>query len=597
MKNIKLSTLLLAATLSFTSCNDYLTEVNPNSVTTDIFWKNLNDCNQGLSAVYNAFRNTNIYDLASDNNRSDLTYPGYGRPSTSNQYWLHTYTDASSSVNNKWAALYQGIFRTNQVISALNRIKSTISTDTDMETWVSQMAQARFFRGLFHFWLNQTYNNGDIIVYDFVPTTIDDFRQSLTKNEDVIEFYRSDLVYAYENLPESWEQKSDLGRVTLGAATAILGQSYLYEKDYETAKTYFKEIIESGKYELVDMSMNFTSKGEFNKESILEVAYTTKFNSEYDQWSPEALHNMNNMTISPVGGWRTIIPSAWLTMAYKEEQMDLKDAQNKKLDENGELLGYYPYSIRASYSLALVDDERLDYYQCGVANAPFNNKEYAYFRKNTNWDIVESEKKLNERSGVNYRIIRLADVYLMYAECLIQAGENNAGVNEALVYINRIRRRSAVQLLGMGDEPLAEYSKNAVTFNGITYDAKALMEHLMYIERPLELCIEGYSLRQIDLRRWGITKDRFIELSQKQFSIQDEKGPEGYFLAFDYIDKNGKPAKKWNARLKRYNPEIHTDKNLVVVDFREAAGNYNDVQHAYYPIPNSETMANGNLYK
>ncbi len=595
MKTLKLTTLALAATLSFSSCSDFLTEVNPNAITTDTFWRNLEDTNKGLIGAYNAFRSPNIYQINSDNNRSDLTYPGYGRPSTTNSYWLHTYTDASQDINSKWSALYTGIFRANQVIEALQRIKGDQVEEDDVLEWESQMAQARFLRGVFHFWLNVTYNQGSVIKYDFVPRELADFKQKLTSSDDVKAFYRTDIEYAHEHLPLEWDG-NNLGRVTKGSAAAILGQSYLYDKDYDTAKTYFKEIIDSGVYELVDVSMNSTTKGEFNKESILEVSYTIDFNTEFGNWAPEALHNNHNMSVSTVGGWRTILPSLWLAVAFKEDALDLKDERNQVLDETtGDVTGFHPYSLRASYSVALVDDTNIPYYGYAAANAGFNNKEYAYFRKHSNWDICENEKDLKEISGVNYRLIRLADIYLMYAECLIEAGNKDAGVDEALVYINRVRKRSALQLLGLGDEEGAEYTTTAVTFNSIDYTAQTLMDHLMYIERPLELCLEGYSLRQIDLRRWGVTKQRFQELSQTYFSLEDGMDADGWFLSYDYIDKNGKPAKKWNCRPKHYDPAIHTDKSLVFSDFNQAAGNYNDQQHAYYPIPNGETMANDNL--
>jgi hypothetical protein len=46
--------------LSLSSCDDlldgFLTQENPNEVTTDVFWDNLSDCNKGLTAVYNSLK-------------------------------------------------------------------------------------------------------------------------------------------------------------------------------------------------------------------------------------------------------------------------------------------------------------------------------------------------------------------------------------------------------------------------------------------------------------------------------------------------------------------------------------------------------------
>lgn len=600
MKKYILGTLCIAS-LIFGACEDFLMEVNPNAMSSEVYWKNLEDCNSGLTAVYHTFKDQNIFQFVEDNNRADLTYPGYGRPSTSNVYWLQTFTDASDAPNKKWTALYTGIFRANQVIKALNNIESTCTTEGDKEEWKQQMGQARFFRGLFHYYLHSSFNNGNVLIFDFVPTDEKEFFQPLSSSDEVKAFFREDLEYALNNLKDCWyeiktdgtlDHPEDAGRVTSIAAATVLGTSYLYDKDYEKACEYFRIVLNNNRYKLADVSENFTTKGELNCESILEVVYTMNYNTEYDTWSDVALHNMLHMSVSPLGGWRTIIPSAWLTMAYKEERIDTKDSRNFVFNGKGEMVGFRKYSLRASNSIALVDDEESTYYgyRPGVS-APFNNKEYAYFKKYSNWDIYENENDASpqQRSGINYRVIRLADVYLMYAECMIKGGTDDTGLSEALKYINRVRRRSAIELLGQSTDLGAEYAREA-TYNETIYTAQSLMEHLMYIERPLELSIEGHAIRQIDLRRWGITKQRFQYLSQQKFTNADPQG-----TPYTTIGKDGKEVKRWGARLYRFNSTIHTEAQKIV-DYEQAAGNYNEKMHAYYPIPNGETMANPNLY-
>ncbi len=46
------------------------------------------------------------------------------------------------------------------------------------------------------------------------------------------------------------------------------------------------------------------------------------------------------------------------------------------------------------------------------------------------------------------------------------------------------------------------------TYDEKEYAASDVMNHLMYVERPLELCMEGHAIRVIDLRRWNITKEK-----------------------------------------------------------------------------------------
>ena len=55
-------------------------------------------------------------------------------------------------------------------------------------------------------------------------------------------------------------------------------------------------------------------------------------------------------------------------------------------------------------------------------------------------------------SGINYRLIRLADIYLMYAECLIKGGASDGNVQSAINAINKVRHRAGVVLIGKSEQ-------------------------------------------------------------------------------------------------------------------------------------------------
>ncbi len=568
------------------ACTDFLDEKDPNQLSTDSFWLTLDDCNTGLTAVYNSWKNGNVLAIGDEANRSDMTWPGWGRPNTTNQYYLQTFTDASSTPNNKWEACYKGIFRANQVIEGLTKILPNQVTPESQENATSIMAQARFLRGLFYSYLYNGFNKGSVIIYDFVPKDEKDFYQTVAPAEEVEKFFLADLEYAYQNLSVNYNNYkfvSDKGRVTKGAAAAVLGQHYLYQKKYDLAVTYLKDVITNPDYRYsltANIGDNFTTKNEFNSESILEIAYSTKFKSEVNVYDEEQTSNTLHMMVAPAGtpgGYRSILPSCWLIMAYKNDKMDPTDSRNFVTDPVTKEQRLRKYSLRTSYSIALPDDPDLSYYGLTTAQAgQFNNLETSYFRKYSNWDIVTSEKPSLLRSGVNVRVIRLADVYLMYAEALIKGGTDNAGVAEAMRYINKVRYRSALQLLGM--DGTGEYPTSS--HDNLVYDASSLMNELMYVERPLELSIEGNSTRVIDLRRWNITKQRFTELSTQTY----------YAVDFPYVDATGKNATKWGSVLMSgVNPNPTGNK---LQDYIQAAANYNEDSHGYWPLPSSESISN-----
>lgn len=573
---------ILVLAMSFTACNDdFLEQKNPNELTTDLFWKDLSDLSLGLNAVYNGFKDGNLLRTGDEYVRTDMCFPGYGRPTTNNIYYLQSFNSASDAPNKRWSSLYTGIFRANQVIKAYDRIKPTLITALQQEQGLQILAQARALRGLFYFYLHGAFNKGSVPIIDFVPESKDDFFKALSSAEEVRAFFTADLEFAMQNLPKTWNT-ANLGRVTQGAAVALLGQSYLYAGDYTKAAEYFKKVINDYGYALTtDIGSNFNAKDEFNSESILEINYSVNHKNEIDPYSSQQVSNVLNTLFSPVGGYRGVIPAAWLVMEYKKDPIDRNDPRN--IVVNNGVSRLRKYSLRTSNSIALVDDVDLKYYGLTTAQAgPFNNLETAYWRKYTNWETVTDERLVSTaspRSGINVRLIRLADVYLMYAECLIKGGTDNAGVDEAMLYINKVRYRSALQLLGLDNT--GEYPSSM--HNNVTYIAKTLMDHLMYIERPLELSAEGNAIRLLDMRRWGITKKRFQDLATKNYYAEN----------FVYKSATtGEDLIKYGSVLK---DDGLLPANPSFVEFKQSGINYIEDLHAYWPLPNSEVTANPKL--
>ncbi|MDO6809701.1 RagB/SusD family nutrient uptake outer membrane protein [Zobellia galactanivorans] len=575
---------IIIPVLAFVGCSDdFLEQTNPNQISTETFWKDNKDLEQGLIGTYKGFANANNINLVGELARTDLAWAsGYQRPNNTNEYYLQIFNDASSVPNNKWSANYTTIFRANQVIEAAAKIGETYTTEKEKEEGLIILAQARFIRGYIYFNLYNTFNKGAVPIFDFVPVKESEFYQPIASAEEVKKFYMEDLKFASENLPVSWEDK-EKGRVTAGAAVAVMGQSYLYEGDYETASTYFKSVIDDYGYSLTpNIGSNFTTMDEFNEESILEVGYSLDFKNELGAWDGRDVANPSYVRqfTGGDGTWRGAIPANWLILKYRNEPLDFSDSRNKVVDEEGNE-SFRKFSLRTSWSVALVDDEDMGYYlreKTGQGSV-FNVRMTAFWRKHTNWDITRSEEELSPgkvRSGVNERLIRLAEIYLQYAECQIKLGN----VDEALVYINRVRRRSGVQLLGLngtGEFPANDHDNKS-------YDAQSLMEHLMYTELPLELSAEGDGNRNIDLRRWGVKAERFKELAQRRYTADH----------YTLLDEEGKEVTRWASILKELpagDPDIDENWN----EFQEAANNYNDDLHAYWPLPNSEIISNPQL--
>lgn len=566
-RNIALGALVVS---SLSSCEDYLSLSNPNKTTVETFWTDLKDTKSGLYATYAALRNDYVLNIREEAWRSDLCWPGYGRPQPQNNaegwnWYCQNYTNSTVAISSKWDALYISIWRANQVIEALERIKDTVSGD-EIETWNIQMGHARFIRGLMYFYLHSSFNNGSVVLR---TSTAQSFNLPLSPAEDVLKFFREDLEVAYDLLPVPQDVTSDYeGLATKGTAATIQGISYLYEKEYSEAEMKFKDVIDNYGYELEqDWTKMFTNAGEFNSESILEISYSLDYRQDITTWDMNCMYNRLATLSTSLGGF---LPAAWLVNEFLNDKPDNMDSRNTGRQ----------VSLRASAMVALVQDEVTPYYINGNASekcpmgGPLADWGFGKFKKYTNHDIVTKEKP--SMSGKNVVVNRLSDVYLMYAECLLQ--RETPDIAGALLYINKVRARWGVELLGIE----AEFA-GIRTYDGESYTKDELMEHLMFVERPLELATEGHQIRWQDLRRWGLLEDDGKNIFKLHHDNDD-------FWSVEYT------AKKLNSnqtQTKNNSTVQEGSGNLSLnYEFEIAAQNYSKERNLYFPIPQKELMNN-----
>lgn len=564
-------TVMACSILLLSSCNEseFLTVENPNSVTEGTFWNTPAQYNTALTTVYAAmqFQAISGGGLPEEEVRADIadTYTFF-RPLAYRQL---TYTDNSPQVVNKWNQLYIGIFRANQVINHLQTAEASLFAPKEKE---ALMGQARFLRAFFYFKLAHTY--GKAVIRTEVSTT--DFNKKLSSIAEInAAVIIPDLIYAKANLPQTWSG-TNIGRVTWGSATSLLGKVYLYDKKWPEAASEFKEVIASNIYSLTPNSLdNFTDQKEFNSESILEVAYSSTANpgangSNVDDTPFASGAEANDVaaqyaSIGGFGGFNTVVSNYYLHELFLSDEVDPTNPIN----------GSNKHSKRLTASICPKDFEGTYF---GVTNTNQQVHTYrglgltALVKKYTNWYQGTSEIPLN-RSGINFRHIRLADVYLMYAEAVLNA---TSDTDEAIKYIDMVRTRAGVktikQYLAANSNKFPQLHVSKQINNNIqpqVAPTKAnLMLHIQMVERPLELCFEG--LRWNDLVRWGMVKDVFAGL---------------------------KADSEWRtANLTTITGQLPLNitgsLNLLSTT---AVNNYNSANHDYFPIPATELQTNTGL--
>ena len=438
MKNLKLGISTLLMLLLLAGCKKEFLEKSPPDALTEVgFYNSAERAQLGVNAIYVSLQSAwsinlyRIYDVPSGEVLLSNTVPL--------EYNNFTYFPALNQIHDTWRGLYEGVYRSNLAIANIPGINMA-------EALKSQyVGEAKFLRALFYFDLVNIFG-----AVPLVTQPLPDTDASLIARTPVADVYKviiADLLAAEAGLPVS-HSGANLGRVTKGAAQALLGKVYLYNKDYANAEKYFLLVINSGKYGLMDNFQEVWHRSfENNKESIFEVQFADIGGSGSNGRNGSYLPAVNGATGSGLATKRAF------------------DA-------------FDPTDPRRAMSIFRPGDSFAPNVSTALATFSAVWSATGYAVKKGMWPIMYVNS-----NGINYPIIRYADVLLMYAEA---ANELNK-LTEARAAVNQIRARPSVNMPAI---TAANTGTKAAMFNAINK------------ERQVELMFEF--IRFNDLRRWGL---------------------------------------------------------------------------------------------
>lgn len=448
---IKISMIIISLT-AFASCSDDFVNVDSNDINSEDYFNSEEDYQNALIGAYDLLQATYINvmlgEIASDNTLA-------GGESATDVIGIQEiddmiHTPVNSNLRDLWGWMYGGINRTNFILEFQNK--------ADFSGKEQVIAQARFLRAYYYFELVKWF--GD------VPLAVD--KQILFGEEssyirspasEVYAQIELDLMYAADKLPLV---QTETGRVTKGAAQALLGKAYLYQEKFSEAAQALETVIQSGTYSLVtDYNTIFEAEGENSTESVFEVQYTDLEGAGFG-----CLQCSEGNVAVGFSGVRNYegpdFTSGFSFNVPVQEAYEAFDTDDPRRDIAILNIDAWATATGATFGT-------------GFEHTGYFNRKYIPRIRSSN-----ALADLNLTNPNNYRSIRYADVLLMAAEAF-----NRGGIDEAKArgYLNDVRRR------GFDDD------LHDVTASG------ASLTNAIYLERRLELIGEGH--RFFDLVRTG----------------------------------------------------------------------------------------------
>lgn len=420
------SAIIFMVCLMVTGCDDFLTQTNPSEVTLTNYYTKPEHIASTINAAYADMRG--VYDGGGFGGAAWLMLEmptgfannvALGAGGQKNPPILNLTNNADNIyMVTWWNSHYRGIANANVAIEKI--------PDVSMEEDLARryMGEARFIRAYYYFNLVRIFGDIPLIdePIDFSSEQLFAGRASVA---DVYNLIVEDLEAA-EISGLTWEDNS--GHVSLGAVKTLLANVYLTmagyplqagSEYYELAKNTAADIIASDKFYLFDSYADLRNK---NTENMGEQIFMVQYEQDIsNRLAFQQLFTPFGSNISSSGDdTGQLFPQLEFVASY--------DPLDKRIQEKQ--FYYQNYTLSSDRSVTIEFDPHI----------------YKWF------DPVAITE--TGRSGLNWPLLRYAEVLFIYAEA---ENEISGPIQSGYEAVNAIRRRAEIQeLSGLNQEELRE---------------------------------------------------------------------------------------------------------------------------------------------
>ncbi len=506
----KILSIILPGLLLFAACENRYLDLDPlDSITEAAYFNQPEHFKAAANEFYDqmlGWRNihtdymdygTDLTALAQDLGRGVLTAPATDR------YWSDTYSH----------------LRENNIL-----ISKAAEYEGDQEDILQYIAEAKFFRAYHHFFLMQRYG-GVPIVTTVLDLNSDELIGARKSRYEVMAQIIADLDDAISDLPpEQNIAAADKGHVSKWAAEALKAKALLYEATWEkyvgTSTDGDGSVDGAGSAKPTDypsVTDMLSEAKDLAKDVIDRGGYELwNYNSQLNNWSSLYLFNLEDEGSNPAGLDKStnkeFILYSMFDYALYQGNTNISHTVDGRLAPSRKFMDMFLCSD------GLPADESPLFQGYANLSDEYQNRDYrltSYFANNATWDIPENgSSQLTGPGGVSgvsyscrkfrsynygtyrsantesfdYPIIRLAEMYLIYAEALY---ELNGSLTDAELdaSLNQIKVRAGLPAL----------TNAFAAANGLDIGEEIRRE------RAIELF--GENSRYNDLKRWGIAEE------------------------------------------------------------------------------------------
>ena len=586
MKRLFIYSAMTAMLALGASCSDFL-DVKPVGNVSEADFANVEGVDQLVTGLYAKMHDNSYFEATLSNYAYGDVMGGSANKGSTFQdqpdftsLETFTFTTDNGYLNVKWKKCYNGVFFANNVIKVATQAQEALAAapGQSKDKYTETIAQARFFRGFWHFEVVKLF--GAAVPY------VDDVAMQENVNPQVSNVDESgnyiyiwdkiaeDIKYAYDNLPDTWS--SEQGRVNKWAAGAMLAKVKMYQSGvydgkngnsnhWSEVKSILEDVMANGKdnrgqkYCLADNYEQLYTAGEcdWTGESVFDiqmaitgtVSETSNINGPWHIGFSGALgtggwgfyqpsydlvnsHIVDEKGLPMMDGGYKNIPALTVLDDNKVPQTDLTVYTDPRLDVN---VGRFETPFLDWCVPEIIDGWVRDYSNGGL----YLNKKNIPRKADKGSTSITTQ---TASSAKNFHLIRYADVLLWYAEALIETGNPQ----EAGKYINQVRARAAKSYIhaAVGNGSTTEGITPATSpyvFDDLVNGTKGVdaagnyrlglypdsqfatkekaMQALRW-ERKIEMALEGH--RWYDLARWGIIADELNSFAayEKQYLLK-----------------------------------------------------------------------------